>query len=253
MFELKSYNVRLLSPRLRSLASVCLIIHFGILFATLSTAAVKSTIRDRLLDIVMPYTAATHIHLGGRAIADVTHSTADWLHQFEYRLQPSSSWTATDLDIGNPIGGHRRFERYLATIAEASEQEDTATAAMLAEPLVNRLVAQLSKQQQTSQSHSIKKSKLESLQIRVVAIVHKADRAIDAIRVPNEETRWAIFQPPQPVVRWQAGVVEKTNSNQSVGNEWSVVFLEEPRLNAKAVTSQSDAMGRGESLRDNDE
>lgn len=242
VFAVISYNGRVLSPRLRSIVSICLILHIGLFVATLSTASVDSTVRDRLLDIAMPYTAAAHIHLGDRAIADVTHSTADWRHRLEYRLGESKGWTTTDLNLGNPIGGSRRFERYLTTIAETSQREDTATAAMLAEPLVVRLIELLEGQSNEQASARLSSMAHATFQIRVVAMVREPVEAVaalgsstggSAIGVSSTGTR---DRAAQHRVRWRAGVVPKSGFNESNSRGWSVVFLEEPRLNAKAAT-----------------
>lgn len=209
MFKLDSQHSQLISPRIRSILSILIILHLGLFVASLSTASIEWTVRDRLIEIAMPYTAGVHMRLEGRPIADVTHTSADWQHRFQYRLSEQREWNDGVLTIGRGIGSKKRLSKYLTLIGEAADIEDTATAARLAQPLIDQII------------ENVVTGSCRRFEVRVVAESF-ADgvRKVDSI----EEN-----------VRWQAAVVEVKDPVGSEVSDWAIVFLEEPRMNAKAA------------------
>lgn len=199
-----------------------------------------------------------HLELGGRSLTDATHTSADWSHRLQYRLPNEVDWQDFDLLAGRSqiripgLGPGARYERYLATIAEAAEREDTATAAMLAEPVVNALMTKLHSQSSTSlmspESTTAGDQQREStagvggrqfFQLRVVAS-EPVGQTVEqsAVILPSVALADDVLPPEfdvTDVVRWQAGVVSKPKLTDASELGWSVVYLEEDRLNAKAV------------------
>ena len=256
-------RTELLPRQLRSWASILIVVHLGLFVTTLSTSVLDWNVRDRLVDIATPYTAAIHLELGGRTLADASHTIADWPHRLQYRMPNEADWQDFDPLTGRNqvripgFGTTARYERYLTTIAEAAQREDTATAAMLAEPLVAALMSKLRSQSPTpptsaqsgvAADHPDENAGRQFFQLRVVArepagpIGEQADAKLPSVALAADVL--PVDFDVTDTVRWQAGVVTKPKLTDASENGWSVVYLEEDRLNAKAVNldrSRTDA------------
>jgi hypothetical protein len=204
-----------LPPAVRSAISIALIAHLGLLVVSLSTCVVTWPARDRIVDFAAPYTAAFHLRLDGRPLADAALTTADWEHQFEYRFDNDQPWVPMAPVRASWLDGARPFELYLTTIADASERDDTAVAAMLAKPIVRRL------------ADSGPSEPGQQFQVRVVAIARQVPAALEAAKRREIVT--------ESVVLWQAAVVRDFLGDDRSTGRWSLVHLEEPRLNAIGV------------------
>jgi hypothetical protein len=220
---MESNGHKVLAPRSRAMLSVWLIVHFGILAASLSTGVLDWRVRDRLLEVVAPYASSLHLDLDGRAMADVTYSLVDWQHQLEYRLDSTHRWQLLDLGFVYRFGGRGRLERCLSAIGEASYREDTATAALMSQPLVPQILKQL-KQQDSA-------ALISRFDVRVVAVERAgSEEGGPSVLPPFESNR---------LTRWEAAFVSEPNEASDLGNSsWIVVFMEEPRLNAKGMAYQ---------------
>ena len=221
---MESNGHKILAPRSRAMLSVWLIVHFGILAASLSTGVLDWRVRDRLLEVVAPYASSLHLDLDGRAMADVTYSLVDWQHQLEYRADSTYPWQRLDLGFVDGFGGRSRLERCLSAIGEASYREDTATAALMAQPLVPQILKQL-KQQGSPAS-------ISRFDVRVVAVERAGSEEGGASVLPPFENN--------QLTRWEAAFVSESNEESDLANpSWLVVFMEQPRLNAKGMDSQT--------------
>lgn len=196
----------------RSILSVALILHCGLFFAVCTTIVFPARWRDRFVDAATPYTSAIHLRLDGRSLGNRSGSSSEWSYVLEYRSDTRHPWIGFTSEAGGFWLGDRHLNHFLATIGEAAVREDTGTAAMLAEPLIREIV---------SHDASLKQStRGDGFEIRIVAI--DGDLPKDSLE-PTLEF---------PLTRWRAAVVLDRVGESIADTRWSVVYLEEPRLNA---------------------
>ncbi len=133
------FDNRLPSAALTRVVSTIVTIHFVLIGLSYFSTVAASTIQNRMLDAFRPYLAIMHFDADGMPLCFTTSDRSEKTHLLQQatqtRTQTDDDWNKID-DPGL-VGGdrQRRWQRYLASIAELGNNEQTALAAWLVEPL----------------------------------------------------------------------------------------------------------------------
>ena len=127
------------SPAMARVVSTIVTIHFVLIGLSYFSTVAASTIQNRMLEAFRPYLAMMHFDADGLPLCFTTSDRSEKTHLLQQatqtRIQTDDDWNKID----NPgfVGGdrQRRWQRYLASIAELGNNEQTALAAWLVEPL----------------------------------------------------------------------------------------------------------------------
>jgi hypothetical protein len=131
------------STWLRWTLAAFLPIHFGLIGTSYLSSIAPSSVQARLVEFARPYLAALHLEADGVSLNLATSAAKEKTHVLEQAvdLRPDvESWSA--LPTTGFAGGdrQRRWQRYLAGVSELGDNEQSAIAAWLVEPLAERYV-----------------------------------------------------------------------------------------------------------------
>jgi hypothetical protein len=126
---------------LRRVLAGVVAVHFVLIGISYLSGVAPSSLQARIVDLSRPYLAVLHLEADGVALNLATSTPKEKTHLLEQATvaRPDfDSWTA--FEIPGLKGGdrQRRWQRYLAGVAELGDNEQAAVAAWLVEPLAER-------------------------------------------------------------------------------------------------------------------
>lgn len=197
------------SPRLRSVISIWLVLHLALFAISLTAVVAASLLQIRLLDFAAPYMNPLQLRVDPRPIY-LTHGEGDSEpHRVEWLAADSRTWQPAVVRGGRGSERRRRYFLYARAIAMAAEREDTATASMLAMPLVEEVMGDVD---------SGEWNEGVPTRVRVVrlSLDSEAPRPLDE---SAEKTQW------------EAAIVPHSGGRKGE-SRWALVTVGDRRLNA---------------------
>ncbi|XZE52748.1 hypothetical protein SH139x_004453 [Planctomycetaceae bacterium SH139] len=200
------------SSALRAGMNLWLVVHLGLLAMSLAGLLVASPVQGRLVRFALPYLSPLHMRVDNRPLDFLNFTESDWEHRLEWGPVPA------DEVGGEPVWrlfetakwgrfAEERLSRLARAVSEAAEVDDTATAALLIKPWIDRLVS----------DPAVAAAVGQHFQVRVVVMP----------RQPAGES--------SPEVRLRAAVILTPDASASAQRSWKLVTLDESRLNATPV------------------
>lgn len=200
-----------------------LVVHLGLLAMSLAGLLVASPVQGRLVRFALPYLSPLHMRVDNRPLDFLNFTESDWEHRLEWGPVPAEEraaepdWRAAEPDW-RPFAtaswgrfAEERLSRLARAVSEAAEVDDTATAALLIKPWIDRLVS----------DPAVAAAVGQHFQVRVVVVP----------RQPAGES--------SPEVRLRAAVILTSDASSdpsaSAQRSWKLVTLDESRLNATPV------------------
>lgn len=188
-FELQVSNgPSLPSPAMAWGISTIIVVHFFLVGLSYFSTVASSSTQNLMLGTVRPYLGITHFDADGVTFCFATSDRSEKNHLLQQssksRGETEDDWTM--VESPGMVGGdrQRRWQRFLAAVAELGNNEQTALAAWLVEPLA---IAQ-------SEAQSIRITREPDLMTTVVddaaappyaaAIVRQDDGSARLVQVP---------------------------------------------------------------------
>ena len=119
--------------------STVVVLHFFLIVLSYFSTVASSTTQVRILDAVRPYLGMTHFDADGLPLSFAVSDRSEKNHLLQQstksRGETEEDWTAIENSAMAGGDRQRRWQRFLAAIAELGNNEQTALAAWLVEPL----------------------------------------------------------------------------------------------------------------------
>lgn len=214
------------SPGVRSTISIWLIVHIAFFGISLSAVVAASLLQIQLLNFAAPYLNPLQLRVDARPIY-LTHGKGGHEpHRVEWLAAGSTVWQPASVRGRRGSERRRRYFLHAKAIATAAGREDTATASLLALPLVDEVMREVASGERAGEP---------PVRMRVVRLSLDADSASPLIE-PRETAQWEAAIVPEPASR---------------GGEprWSLVTISGRRLNAtprEEVVPREDGDRSGE-------
>jgi len=121
------------------IVSTVVVVHFFLISLSYSSTVASSTTQVRILDAIRPYLGMTHFDADGLPLSFAVSDRSEKNHLLQQstksRGETEEDWTAIENSAMAGSDRQRRWQRFLAAIAELGNNEQTALAAWLVEPL----------------------------------------------------------------------------------------------------------------------
>lgn len=203
------------SATTRSLLSLWIVVHFGILAVSLSTLFGMSPLQDRLIQLSSPYLSPTHLRLDSRPLIHSDGQPSDWRHEVQWREGSAVQWQTITVPA-NWLGNDVRLSRFAGSIAAAAAVENTPTASMLAMPLAQQVMASAS-------------GTSSDVEIRIIA------RVPATLQQEMVTTHGGVIDDsvsPPVIERWRAAIIVESELAAGSQPRLALVMVKEDRLNA---------------------
>lgn len=192
--------------------------HFALLGISLTAVVAASLLQAQLLAFAAPYLNPLQLRVDPRPIY-LTHGEGiDEPHRIEWLAAGSNDWQPAAVGGRRGSEQRRRYFRYATAIATAADRKDTATASMLALPLVEEVMRA---------SESDEWEGRPPIRIRVV-------------RVSLDPDSPRPLSEPSRTTQWEAAIIPAPEGRDGE-SRWSLVTLDSRRLNALPGTRDANA------------
>ena len=127
------------SERSVKVLSTLVLVHLFLVFSSYLATVAPSGLQTRVLDFARPYLAAFHFDADGVPLNLATNAVAEKTHELEKTVAETprndGDWKPVDPTLLAGGDRARRWQRFLATIAQMGDNQMPSLAATLIEPL----------------------------------------------------------------------------------------------------------------------